>query len=156
MRRKDKELADPAALEDILKRGSVCRLALVDDGQPYLVPMSYGYVDGALYLHSAAEGRKINILRNNSRVCFEVEVDVKLVTGERACNWSFHYRSVIGYGRGHFVTDPDERRLGIDAVMRQYGASGPFDYAPETMARTVVIRIEIEEMTGKQAPPKAG
>lgn len=156
MRRKDKELTDPTAIEEILRRGSVCRLALVDEGQPYLVPMSYGYDGKALYLHSAAEGRKINILRSNNRICFEVEVDVKLVSGERACNWSFHYRSVIGFGRAHFVIDAEERQRGFDAIMRQYGAAGPFEYAAETLARTLVIRIDFEAMTGKVAPAKVG
>lgn len=150
MRRQDREIAEASQLEAILRRATICRLALVDGDQPYLVPMSFGFAGGALYLHSAATGRKIDILRRNDRVCFEVEADVALVRGETACAWSFNYRSVIGFGRARFVDDAAERRRGLDAIMRQYGSTGPQDYAEPVLARTLVIRIDIERITGKQ------
>ncbi len=150
MRRQDRQISEGSQLEAILRKGLVCRLALADGDQPYLVPMSYGLADGALYLHSALSGRKVDILRRNNRVCFEVEADVALVRGEKACNWSFNYRSVIGFGRARFVDDAGERRRGLNAIMAQYGGTGPQDYADPVLARTLVIRIDIESMTGKQ------
>jgi nitroimidazol reductase NimA-like FMN-containing flavoprotein (pyridoxamine 5'-phosphate oxidase superfamily) len=150
MRRKDREITEESHLEAILRSAAVCRLALTDGAQPYLVPMSFGFADGALYLHSAPAGRKIDLLRRNDRVCFEVEADVALVMGELACGWSFNYRSVIGFGRACFVDDAAERRRGLDAIMRQYGSVGPQDYAEQILARTLVIRIDIERLTGKE------
>ena len=67
MRRKDCEITDRAEIEAILKKALVCRIGLADGGEPYIVPLSFGYEDGAVYLHSAVEGKKIAMLQKNSR-----------------------------------------------------------------------------------------
>jgi nitroimidazol reductase NimA-like FMN-containing flavoprotein (pyridoxamine 5'-phosphate oxidase superfamily) len=56
MRRKDKQVTDPAVIGDLFSSGRVCRLAMVDDGEPFVVPVNYGYADNVLYIHSAAVG----------------------------------------------------------------------------------------------------
>ena len=65
VRRDDKEIKDPEGIRDILKKGLVCHVAMVDDGKPYMVAMNYGFRDDTIYLHAAIEGRKIDILRKN-------------------------------------------------------------------------------------------
>ncbi|MDK2383606.1 MAG: pyridoxamine 5'-phosphate oxidase family protein, partial [Candidatus Korarchaeota archaeon] len=83
MRRKDKEIRDLEEIEEILRRAFVCRIALCEDDRPYCVPMIYCYKEGAIYLHSAKEGKKLEVLKKNNRICFEVEMDVGLVTEGR-------------------------------------------------------------------------
>ena len=73
MRRKDKETTDPRIIDNVLSTASICRLAMVDRGELYLIPVNYGYRDGALYVHSASAGRKIDVLCRHPRVCFEIE-----------------------------------------------------------------------------------
>lgn len=98
MRRKDKEIADPALLAAVLREAFVCRIGLADGDLPYVVPVNFVHAEGSLYLHSASEGRKIEILRRNNRVCFETEIGVELVRSERACDFGARYVSVIGTG----------------------------------------------------------
>jgi len=150
MRRKEREIKDQKEIEDILKACSICRLAMVDEDKPYLVPMNFGYREGTLYLHSAREGRKIDLIRKNPHVCFEVDEIVQFRKAERACDWGVEYKSVIGSGKAFFLTDPEEKRRAFDTIMAQYSDEA-YDY-PETMLeRTLVIKIEIEKMTGKKS-----
>ena len=72
MRRKDKEITDPAQVYDVVKRARFCRIAMCDGDEPYVFPVNYGYSEGVLYVHSAPEGRKLDILERNDRVCFQV------------------------------------------------------------------------------------
>ncbi|MBM3188818.1 MAG: pyridoxamine 5'-phosphate oxidase family protein [Chloroflexi bacterium] len=151
MRRTDREITDPAALEDILRRARVLRLGLYDGRRPYVVPLSYGWSPGCLYVHSAREGRKVEILRQSPQVCFEVDLDHELVRGARACAWGVRYRSVIGYGRASFVEDPAEVRRALDAIMVQHGGSAQETYDERSLQTVLIIRIDVEELTGKQA-----
>lgn len=85
MRRKDKEISEFEQIEAILKRERVCRLALSENNTPYLVPLSYGYANKTLYFHSAPEGKKIEILRTNPKLCFEIESNIEVVTDPLPC-----------------------------------------------------------------------
>lgn len=149
MRRKEQEIAEHALLEAILEEARVCRIAMAVENEPYVVPLSFGYRDGCLYLHSAPEGRKIDFLRRNNRVCFEVDLEEGLVAQGPPCTTSLRYRSVIGTGRAYFVEDEEEKRRALDILVGHYGEVGP--YAEAWLRRTTVIRIEIEEMSGKKS-----
>jgi nitroimidazol reductase NimA-like FMN-containing flavoprotein (pyridoxamine 5'-phosphate oxidase superfamily) len=143
-------MTDRAQLDDVLRRASVLYLAMLDAGVPYQVPMNFGYDGRALYLHSAGEGLKIDLLRADPRVSFAAVVDDVVIPGEIGCKWSARYRSVLGRGTAAFVTDRAEKIRGLDAALDKF-AEGPFAYDEATLARTTVIRIDITEMTGKQA-----
>lgn len=80
-------------------------IALSDNNNPYMVPMNFGYKDRYLYLHSSPEGRKIEILKENNKVSFGVEIKTELVKSESACNWGMKYMSVIGEGYAEFLED---------------------------------------------------
>jgi nitroimidazol reductase NimA-like FMN-containing flavoprotein (pyridoxamine 5'-phosphate oxidase superfamily) len=152
MRRSEKEMGDEAEIREVIRRSLVCRLGMVDDGTPYVVPLSFGYEDGNLFVHSAPEGRKIETLRKNPRVCFEFDVDCQVVRAEKPCNWSMRYRSVVGFGRAEFVDDPAEKRRALAAIMRQYADAGErFTFPDQGLERTTVIRVAVESMTGKQS-----
>jgi hypothetical protein len=150
MRRSEKEVKDRAWMESILRKALVCRIALCADHEPYLVPMNFGYRDGCLYLHSAPAGRKIDLLRQNNRVCFEVETDCELAPSSKACKWGVKYRSVIGFGRASLVEGPKEKAEALGILVEHY-APGKFQFPPRAVAKIMVIKIEIESMTGKKS-----
>ena len=150
MRRKDKKIESAAELDELLLNGELCHLAMVDNGKPYVLPLNYGYRDQTLYFHSAPEGRKIDILRKNPQVCFCVVADYQLIEGVKACSWSASYRSVIGTGKAHIFTDPAEKNEGLKILMAQY-SEREFEFSDSDLERIVVIRVEIESMTGKES-----
>ena len=149
MRKMDREIRGEAEIREIMEESLVCRIGLSDAESPYVVPMNFGLGDRCLYLHCAAQGRMLEILGRNNRVCFEMDLLREIKTGETACEWSSGYQSVIGFGRAILVEDPGEKRLGLDRIMKHYRARGPFDYPDEIFARTVIIRIDIENVSGK-------
>ena len=150
MRRKDKEITDTATIEEILSKGSVCRLALCQDNRPYVVPLCFGYKDNALYFHCAGQGKKLDILRNNNNVCFEIDIDCEITETDQACDWSIKYKSVIGFGKAVFIEDVDLKRKALDVILQQY-SEGTFDYPANAVKNIVVLKVDIESMTGKQS-----
>ena len=150
MRRREREIRDEAGIQEILEKGLVCRLGLYDGQYPYVVPMNYGYRDGRLYFHCAGEGRKIDILKKNDRVCIEVDVDSRVVQGQQPCRWTMKYRSVIGFGRARIIDDEREKKAGLDVIMAHYGGSGG-EYDEKPLRLTTVIEVILERMTGKQS-----
>ena len=150
MLRKDKEISDRAEMESIIRESIVCRLALADNGQPYIVPLCFGYKDNTLYFHSAGEGKKIDILRKNKTVCFEFDVGMEIKTGKTACEWGMKYKSVVGFGIASFLEDPDSKQAAFDIIMQQY-SDEPFAYPENILKKTLVIKVDITQMTGKQS-----
>jgi len=148
MRRNDRAITDPAELESILREAVVCRMGLCDGELPYVVPMNYGYRDGSVFLHSAIEGRKIELLRRNPNVCLEFEKDVELIPAEAACSFSMKYRSVIASGKAFFLEGAEEKAQGLNVIMTQYTGK-EFEFPPQALERIVVIRIDLDECSGK-------
>ena len=150
MRKANREIKDKAVIRAIMEEALVCRVGLSDKGMPYVVPMNFGLGENCLYLHCATEGRKLDILRKNGRVCFEMDLLREIKRTPEPCGWGARYESVIGFGRAVFVNDPAEKRTALDRIMGHYGAQGPFSYPDETWVRTALIRIDIESVTGKR------
>ncbi|OGR25049.1 MAG: pyridoxamine 5'-phosphate oxidase [Desulfobacterales bacterium RIFOXYA12_FULL_46_15] len=150
MRRKEREIGNREEIEKILKNSTVCRLAMVDEDKPYMVPMNFGYREGALYLHSAREGRKIDLIRKNPNVCFEVDEIVRFRKAKLACDWGVEYKSVIGSGKAILLSTRDEKIQAFNIIMAQYSGR-EFEYPDEMLEKTLAIKIEIEKMTGKKS-----
>lgn len=150
MRRKEKEISGPAEIEAVIAKATVCRVAMCDGGRPYVVPLCFGYRGGAFYIHSASEGRKIDILKKNPVVCIELEAEAAVKSGRQACDWGMHFRSVIAFGKVTFLEDAAARREGLDIIMAHY-APGRFDYPPAALAKTLVWRVDVTQITGKHS-----
>lgn len=150
MRREERELKNPLAIRAIMEEARVCRIGLADSGMPYVVPMNFGLGEGCLYLHCAAEGRKLDIIRRNDRVCFEMDLFREVILGRSACGCSCRYESVIGFGRAAILEDPGEKKSALDRIMEHYGQQAPSVYQPDIFARTTVVRITIEGLTAKR------
>jgi nitroimidazol reductase NimA-like FMN-containing flavoprotein (pyridoxamine 5'-phosphate oxidase superfamily) len=151
MRKANQEITDPKTLEAILQKATIIRLAMVDNGMPYLLPFNFGYSDNCIYIHSAPAGRKIEVLRQNPQVCFEVEDETATIEGDIACRWSEMYRSIIGYGNVEFVTGFDEKIHALDIIMQQHGAPAKMEFDPKEVEAVVVLKLTIDSMTGKQS-----
>jgi hypothetical protein len=150
LRRADREIADRKEIENILRQSTICRLALIDEGRPYIVPLCFGYDAGTLYFHSASAGKKLDLLKKNRHVCFEFDTDATVVPGNTSCDWTMRYRSVIGFGLASFVEDLVEKKAVLDIIMRQY-SEGTHEYAEERLQKTAVIKVEIQEISGKKS-----
>ena len=159
MRRKDREITELARIEDILQRARVLHLGLVDGGEPYVVPMHYGYTleNGCLtfYLHSATEGRMLNVIRVNPRAFVELDTGETPVSGgENACKYGAAYESVMGSGRVVPVEDPAEQVRGLNVLMKtQTGREFPID--AQAAENVTVLRIDVDSFTAKRRPMPA-
>jgi len=152
MRRLDKQITDPQIIEEILSKSELCRLGLVDNGEAYIVPVNFGYSDGAIYIHSALQGRKMDILRRNNAVSFEITLSSEVLEKEKACNWGTRYRSVMGTGSISIETEPNIKRKGLDIIMKKYGApDNILVYDEASLARVALLKLTINNVTAKQS-----
>lgn len=150
MRRQEKELIDPDILKTIISKAQVCRLAMIHNNRPYVVPLSFGFHNNSLYFHGALKGKKIEAIRHNPDVCFEFDQLMDIVEAEKACKWGARYQSIIGFGQAELLWDRDEKRRALQIIMAQY-SDREFDFPDEKLNSTAVIQLTIKSMTGKQA-----
>ena len=149
LRRKDKEIIDSEEIEAVIRKATVCRLGLVDGNESYIVPVNFGYERNAIYFHSALEGRKVELIKKNNKVCFEIDTDVAIEKTDKS-NCSVKYRSVIGRGRACILESNEEKLHGLKAIMRQC-TGGEYSFSEERLDSVLVVEIKIENVTGKQS-----
>ena len=154
MRRGEREIRSRKEIDDLLDKAEVLRLGLAVDGEPCVVPVSFGYDGKRLYFHTARVGRKLELLAANPRVCFEAEHGVRLVAHpDQACHFTFDYECVIGYGEVRELVEAAEKSAGLDQIMNHY-AEGEWQYPAKVLSNTRVFVIEIESLSGKRASAK--
>ena len=150
MRRKDREIKHQAEIEEIIRKAIVCRIAVSDGDSPYVFPVCFGYKDRFLYFHSAQEGKKIEILRKNNKVCIEVDIDTELMSGEKGCDWGMRYKSVIGFGKAGFIESPEEKKKALNIILDHY-ANRSYDFSEEWLKNVVLVKILVESLTGRKS-----
>ncbi len=153
MRRKDREITDIAQIEEIIGKAIACHVALVDGSMPYIVALNYGYVSGnppKLYFHCAMEGKKLDVIAKNNNACFQVDINPELVVAEKACGFSMNFQSVVGYGKIYRVDSEQEKIEALNCIMKHYTGKDDFEYNPKVLTAIVILRLDIDEMTGKQ------
>lgn len=154
MRRKERELTVIEDIESIILRADVCRVAFANDNFPYIVTMNFGYTGGTekkFYFHCAPEGKKLEMLKKNPYVCFELDSDHLIQPGDKACEFAMKYRSIIGWGNISIVNEEKERLEGLNIIMRHYSAREKFDFDSALFKRTTILRLNIITMTGKES-----
>jgi uncharacterized protein len=153
MRRVKQEITDKKTIDEILSTSEICRLGFIDNNRPYILPFNYGYYDGYIYIHCAKEGKKIDLIKKNNLVCIEIEQTAKIERYEKACKWATTYRSVIGYGKVEIITDYEQKRKGLDVIMKHNGSNSSHDlnYEKSKVDSMALLKVEITEMTGKQS-----
>lgn len=151
MRRKEKKITDMEMIEEVLDNSEIVRLAMCDGCKPYIVAMNYVYTEECIYVHSAKQGRKMNILKVNNLVSFQLDIETELVINENACNCGMKYKSVYGEGKSIFVEQKEEKIRVLDALMKKYTGKSEFEYPEKMLDATSIIKIEIESITGKKS-----
>jgi len=155
MRRKDMEVSGFQEIIDIIGKCDVLHLGIIDEGKPYIVPLNFGYrVDGqqvTFYFHSAKQGRKIDALKKNPSVCFEMECSTSLYRDEEGpCKWTMQYESVMGEGEIVFIEDEREKEAAFTNIMKTHGYEGTPVFPPKAMAPVQMYRLTVSAMTAKR------
>ena len=154
MRKSSKRITSMNVIVDLLNSAPVGRLGTVGaDGWPMIKPLNFAYGEGTIYFHCALEGEKLDHLRHEPRVCFEVDLPVAYVRGtsDAPCRAEYLYRSVIIRGRAQIVEDQAEKIRALDSLMAKYQPGETFaGYPEEKLAITGIVRIDIEELVGKE------
>ncbi len=150
MRRQDRQVSRPEA-EDILARGLYGVLSInAGDDYGYGVPFSYVYRDNKIYLHCAPEGKKLTLMRRNPKVGFCVVLDAE----PKPDKYSMKYRSAMAFGRAVEVRDREEQLGALIALVEKYYTDRDHIEkgkvkAAESLQKTLVIRIDVDHLTGK-------
>ena len=154
MRRKDREIKNIKEIEEILLSCKTCHVAMVDDGAPYIVPLSYGYkiCDDKrleLYFHSALTGKKLDILKKNNQVCFEIAYEGEPIITDNPCNSGYYFASIIGYGEVVFIDDVDNKCEALSILFKHQSGKDVVFTAAQT-GNICVYKINSSCFTGKR------
>ena len=155
MRRKDREITDLKEIEEIIDKAKVLKLGLTDGDYPYIVPLHFGYsyCDACngffFYMHSAKDGKKLDLIRKNPNCFVELDTDMKIIEGDIACEYGSEYASFMGRGKAEIVDDTIEKQIALSSLMlNQTGKA--FDIN-EKMAESVdVIKVEVTDFSAKR------
>lgn len=155
MRKREREITDLEEIRSILDQCKILHLGLSDDGQPYVVPLNYGYTleNGALtfYVHGAVEGYKYEVIQKNPRISFAMECDAVPFEGKTACQYGMSYRSLMGRGRAELVTDPQEKQTGLSVLMKTQSGKN-FTFNDKLVSIVNVLKISVDSYTAKKRP----
>lgn len=154
MRRKDREVTDPERIEQVIADSHCCRIGFDDDGEVYIVPLSFGYVraeDGCytFYFHGADKGRKIDLIRKNPKVGFELDTNYELHPSDIASQCTAAFQSVIGTGTVSFVAEPEEKREGLLRIMRHYTGKDEWEFPEKMFDAVCVFKLVTEKLSCK-------
>ena len=140
---------DRKQMEQVIEEALFCQVAFSLDDQPYVVPLNFGYVDGCFYFHSKQKGKKIDLLKANPKVGFNLQSRIEAIHDkEKAENCSMRYLSVLGSGVMSLIEEDSEKRQALDCICKQYDMQ-PYEYSEKMMRATALIRLDVTEMVGK-------
>ena len=144
-------ITDKKEIDAIIAKCDICFVGFADtDGTPYVLPMNFGYKDGTVYLHSAQQGRSIDIVSRNPKVCITFSTDHALVFQhpQVACSYRMRSTSVIGWGSVVYEEDLDKKREALDIIMKQY-VEREFVYSDPAVRNVKIWKVELEQVTCK-------
>ncbi|MFC4771400.1 pyridoxamine 5'-phosphate oxidase family protein [Enterococcus hermanniensis] len=156
MRRKKREVTDFATIKTFVEQTQVVRMALNGSDYPYVVPVNFGYQwkqeQLILFIHGAAEGKKITMLQQDPKVAVEMDGHHELIQGNmNAATYSYAYQSLIGFGQAELIEDAAEKRAALHRLMAHAAKGKSFDEIPEAMLkRTGIIKITLDSYTMKE------
>ena len=151
MTRREREVTDRNEILNILDTCKIVHVGLVDEDEPYIVPMNYGYTmeDGlTIYLHSATKGYKLDLIRKNPKVFIEMDCDIVPIEGNMPCQYGTTYKSLMGRGLAEIVENVEEKIEAMKILMKtQTGKE--FEFNEKLVSVVSVIKISISEYTAK-------
>lgn len=143
---------DDEVIEAIIRKCDICFIGVVDpNNMPYVLPMNFGFKDNVIYLHSAPEGRIIDILNNNNNICVSFSTDNELVFQhpEVACSYRMKSKSVVATGKVEFIEDLDEKREVLDIIMETY-SDKKFKYSDPAVKNVKIWKVAMNQVTCKE------
>ena len=153
--RRELEIKDQSKIIEILDKCKVLHLAMVDGDEPYVIAMNYGYTmeDGklSLYMHGATQGRKLDILRVNPKVCFEMDCDLAPFEGDVPCQYGIAYSSIIGTGKDELIENPEDKMQALTILMKTQTGKD-FEFNERLVSIVSVIKIHVADYTAKHRP----
>jgi len=155
MTKREFKITDEQQLRAILDSAKVLRLGLSVDNEPYIYPMNYGYTlengELKLYLHSAVNAHKLELIRKNPGVCFQLDCDNIPFEGKVACQYGLSYSSVSGRARAVLVEEPQEKMEAMSVLMKTQ-TGGDFTFNERLVSIVAVIRLDVTEFNAKHRP----
>lgn len=160
IRRHPERARDAEGAEAILRAGRVAHVGFSDGGLPYVLPFTYAYEDGRLYLHGARASRTVRLLRAGTPVCVEVTLLDGLVASRAAKSHSMNYRSVVVFGTAEAVADEAQKRDIFERMTARYfpDRRAGRDYTPARagdLRAVELLAVRVEELSAKarSGPP---
>jgi len=155
MTKREFNITDELEIRRILDTAKVLRLGIAVDNEPYIIPLNYGYTmaDGklTLYMHSAVKGSKLELLRKNPNVCFELDCDNVPFEGKVACQYGLSYHAVSGRAKAVIVEDVEEKMEGMSILMKTQTGKD-FTFNERLVSIVAVIRLDVTEYKAKYRP----
>lgn len=152
VREADRAVYDREAVYRILDEGFLCHAGFVVDGQPFVIPTSYGRKDASLYIHGSAASRMLRQIKEGVPVCITVTLLEGLVLARSIFNHSMNYRSVVILGKATLVEDPQEKLAAL-RILSEHILPGRWEDSRQPNERelkaTSVLRVPIEEFSAK-------
>ena len=153
MRRSDREITNKEAIEEFIAEEQILRIAFYDDEDIYIVPINYGYLHEngkySFYFHGAKAGRKFELSKSKPIVGFEIDGRYKRIQNEMACDYSATFQSVIGTGRLQLVDDIEEKKIGLNALMKQTTQRLEWSYDDKMLEAVAVFRLDVHNISCK-------
>ena len=153
--RREREVTDLNEIIQILDKCMILHLGLVDGDEPYVVPLNYGYTmeDGklTLYMHGAKTGHKLDLIRANPKVFFEMDCDVHPFEGNHACQYGTTYASVMGRGVAHIIEDVEEKIKALNIFMKTQTGKD-FQFNEKLVGVVSIIKVDVSDYTAKRRP----
>ena len=153
MRRTDREVTDQQKIQDVVGRCICCRIGFNDNGEVYIVPLNFGYQKKentyVFYFHGAHEGRKIDLIKKNPNVGFEMDTHYKLTEADIACGYSASFQSLIGNGTMEIVEGIEEKITGLNLIMEHNTGKGDWAFDEKMINAVTVFKLIVTEMSCK-------
>ena len=155
MTKRERQVTDPEQIRHILDTARVLHLGLAVNNEPYVVPLNYGYImeNGklVLYLHSAQRGKKLDMLRANPNVFFEMDCDRVPFESKLPCQYGMVYSSIMGRGVATIVEDVEEKKRAMTILMKTQSGKD-FEFNDRLVSMVAVVRVDVSEYTAKHRP----
>ena len=153
--RREFEVTDMNEITDILDKCKIVHIGMIDGDEPYVVPLNYGYTmeDGqlTLYMHGATAGRKLDVMKANPKVFFEMNCEVTPFEGKMACQYGTAYACLMGKGLAEVIEDTEEKKKYLSLFMKtQTGID--FEFTDGMIGTVSIMKINVSEYTAKRRP----
>jgi uncharacterized protein len=157
VRRNDREINKIETIIEIIEKCEVCIVSFFDADYPYIVPLNFGYSynpdmeELSLYFHGANKGKKLDLIKENNKVAFEMDCSKKLIVGESPCEYTMEFESLCGNGKIE-ILEEKEKLEGLKYIMNQYSDDNFNDssFDEKILKFTTVLKLTVKHIVGKR------